>query len=153
LAGPAQFPELLNDRYGFSIVLVYVLKETPFLAVLCLAVLARIDADLYSAARTLGASPWQRLRSITLPLVWPALAAGSLVVFAFIVSAFEVPYLMGRPYPSMLGVVAQRKFTSVDLAERPEAMAVAMAGTAISLIVILAAYAVQRRSAYRLPQP
>jgi putative spermidine/putrescine transport system permease protein len=76
-----------------------------------------------------------------------------LVVFAFIVSAFEVPYLIGRPYPSMLGVVAQRKFTSVDLAERPEAMAVAMAGTAISLIVILAAYAVQRRSAYRLPQP
>ena len=148
---PAQFPELLNDRFGIGIVLVYVMKESPFLAVLCLAVLARIDPDLYAAAATLGASRWQRLRWVTLPLVWPALAAGSLVVFAFVVSAFEIPFLLGRPFPSMLGVVAQRKFMGVDIAERPEGVAVAIAGALISVIVMFAAYRLQQRSPYRLP--
>ena len=153
LQTPAQFPELLNDRFGFSIVLVYVLKEAPFLAVLCLAVMARIDPQLYAAAATLGASRWQRLWCVTLPLVWPALAAGSLVVFAFIISAFEIPFLLGRPFPSMLGVVAQRKFMSFDVADRPEAIAIAIAGSAISVIVMLAAYRVQQRFTYRLPKP
>jgi putative spermidine/putrescine transport system permease protein len=130
---PADFPVLINDRYGIGIVLSYVLKETPFIAVMCLALLVRTGDEYEQAARTLGASAWQRLRYVTLPLVAPAVISASLVVFAFIFGAFEVPFILGRPYPAMLSVIAQRRYQSVNLEERPDALA-----TAVTLSIITA---------------
>jgi putative spermidine/putrescine transport system permease protein len=123
---PDQFPALLHDAYGFGIIATYVLKEAPFLALIVLAVLLRTSPEYEALARTLGASRWQRLRYVTLPLAAPALVSSSLVVLAFLFNAFEVPYLLGRPYPAMLSILAQRRFVAVDLAERPAAMAIAL---------------------------
>jgi ABC-type sugar transport system permease subunit len=55
------------------IVLADVWKSTPFVALLVLAGLQAIDADLYEAARIDGAGAWQRFRHVTLPLLRPAL--------------------------------------------------------------------------------
>ena len=56
------------------VVLADVWKTTPFVALLLLAGLQNIDPELYEAARVDGASAWQRLLHITLPLLRPALA-------------------------------------------------------------------------------
>jgi putative spermidine/putrescine transport system permease protein len=138
ISAPADFPALINDRYGAGIILAYVLKETPFIALMTLALLARIGDEYELAARTLGASAWQRLRYVTLPLVAPAVVSASLVVFAFIFGAFEVPFILGRQYPAMLSVVAQRRFMSVDLAERPAAIAVAVVIALITALLVWA---------------
>jgi ABC-type sugar transport system permease subunit len=55
------------------IVLADVWKTTPFVALLLLAGLQNIDPALYEAARIDGASAWQQLRHVTLPLLRPAL--------------------------------------------------------------------------------
>src|SRR6202011_581944 len=68
-AVPADFPALINDRYGIGIVAAYVLKETPFIALVTLAMLRRTDGEFELAAATLGASPWQRFRYVTFPMV------------------------------------------------------------------------------------
>ena len=120
---PADFPALINDRYGAGIVLAYVLKEAPFIALMTLALLARLGDEYEQAARTLGASAWQRFRRVTLPLVAPAVVSSSLMVFAFIFGAFEVPFILGRPFPAMLSVVAQQRYLDVNLAVRPGAIA------------------------------
>ena len=39
---------------------------------------SRLDPDLAAAAQVLGAGPWEAFRKITLPLLKPAIAAGSL---------------------------------------------------------------------------
>ncbi|MCW5970716.1 MAG: sugar ABC transporter permease [Blastocatellales bacterium] len=135
---PADFPALVSDRYGIGILVAYVLKETPFIAVMTLAVLLRIGDEYEQCARTLGASAWQRLRYVTLPLVAPATVSAALVVFAFIFGAFEVPYLLGRPYPAMLSVIAQRRYMSTDLAERPEAVALAVVIAAVTGVLVWA---------------
>jgi len=119
---PADFPALINDRYGAGIVLAYVLKETPFIALMTLALLARLGDEYEQAARVLGASAWQRFRYVTLPLVAPAVVSSSLMAFAFIFGAFEVPFILGRPYPAMLSVVAQQRYLDVNLAARPGAI-------------------------------
>ncbi|MFV9507323.1 MAG: ABC transporter permease subunit [Oscillochloridaceae bacterium umkhey_bin13] len=80
---PAQFPVLVRDRYGLGIILHYVSKEIPFLLLIVLAVLRTQGAQYDLVAENLGANFWQRLRYVTLPLVMPALAAGSALVFAF----------------------------------------------------------------------
>jgi molybdate transport system permease protein len=41
-----------------------------------------IDPGLEEAARTLGAGPWDRFFSITLPLMLPGILAGSIIAFA-----------------------------------------------------------------------
>jgi putative spermidine/putrescine transport system permease protein len=47
-----------------------------------------------------------------------------------------VPYLLGRPYPAMLSVVAQRRYLDVNLAERPGAIAVAVVISAITAVIV-----------------
>jgi putative spermidine/putrescine transport system permease protein len=141
----AAFPELLYDRWGIGIILVYIVKETPFLALLCLSVLVRLDRGFEETARTLGASRLQTLMHVTLPLVAPALGAGAAVVFAFVFSAFEVPWLLGRTYPAMLGVVAQKRFMEGELSDRPEALAIAVLGAVAAIIVTAAGAALAGR--------
>lgn len=48
-------------------------KNTPFMTLMLLAGLQMIPADLYEAAAIDGASTWQAFRSITLPLLVPAI--------------------------------------------------------------------------------
>jgi len=138
IGAPNEFPVLVNDPYAVGIIVAYVLKETPFIAVVALAMLARIGDEYEALAATLGASGWQRLRHVTFPLLAPAVVSASVIVFAFIFGAFEVPFLLGRPYPSMLGVVAQRRFTSIDLAERPDAIALSVLMSVITAALVWA---------------
>lgn len=129
---PADFPALINDRYGAGIVLAYVLKEVPFIALMTLALLARLGDEYEQAARVLGASAWQRFRYVTLPLLAPAVVTSSLIVFAFIFGAFEVPFILGRPYPAMLSVVAQQRYMDVNLMARPGAIALAVVSAVLT---------------------
>lgn len=138
-ANPAGFPALTDDSFGWAIIAEYVWKETPFLTVIVLATLTRGVSDLEDAARSLGAGRWQRLTRVTLPILAPALAAGSVLVFAFAAGSYEVPYLLGRPYPATLPVVALQYYNATDLTARPEAMAVAVL-IAVSSAIVVAAY-------------
>ena len=62
--------------------------------------------------------------------------SASVIVFAFTFGAYEIPALLGANYPAALPVLAYRKYTDVDLAARPEAMAMAMAIALLSALMI-----------------
>ncbi len=126
IGGPEGFPELINDGWGVGIFLAYLLKEVPFVALMLLALLLRVGEGYEEVARTLGAGWWQRLRHVWLPLMAPAGLTSALMVFAFILGAYEVPALLGRQYPAMLSVVVQRRYQDIDLAARPGAIALAV---------------------------
>ncbi len=115
---PADFPALLYDRYSIGVILTYVWKETPFVALVVLAGLRGVAADLEDVARTLGANAWQRFWYVVFPVIAPGVVAASLVVFAFTFGAFEVPYLLGGDYPTILPVTAYKEYTSIDKALR-----------------------------------
>ncbi|MEO7059174.1 MAG: ABC transporter permease subunit [Lapillicoccus sp.] len=148
-ASPAAFPAVTNDGFGVAIIAEYVWKETPFLTVLSLAALTRGAADLDAAARVLGAGAWQRLRHVTLPLLAPSLAGGSILVFAFAAGSYEVPYLLGRPFPATLPVVALQYYTDPDLTSRPEAMAVTILVAILSGLAVAAYLLVTSRLSRR----
>lgn len=133
---PAQFPVLVRDRYGLGIILHYVSKEIPFLVLIVLAVLRTQGAQYDLVAENLGASPWQRLRYVTLPLVLPALAAGTALVFAFSFGAYEVPALLGVRYPRTLAVLALEFFVNPDLNRRAEGMAISLIISLVTLAIV-----------------
>jgi multiple sugar transport system permease protein len=53
-------------------------KTTAFMALLILAGLQSVNRDLYDVARVAGASPWQRFKMITLPIVLPTVLVAML---------------------------------------------------------------------------
>ena len=138
ISKPADFPAMVFDPWAIGIIIQYVWKEIPFIGVIVLAILLSVGEDYESVARSLGANRWQAFRQVTLPLIMPGVVSASVIVFAFTFGAFEIPYLLGRTFPAALPVLAYQSYTDVDLAARPQAMAMAMVIAFISTLLIMA---------------
>ncbi|HEV2920590.1 MAG TPA: sugar ABC transporter permease [Actinomycetota bacterium] len=78
----------------FAVVFADVWKTTPFIALLILAGLQIIPADVYEAAKVDGATAWQRFTRITLPLVRPALLVAILFRTLDVLRIFDLPYIL-----------------------------------------------------------
>jgi putative spermidine/putrescine transport system permease protein len=133
---PSDFPALVFDPYAIGIILQYVWKELPFIGVIVLANMQSLGEDYESVARSLGATKWQTFRHVLLPLIFPGVLSASVMVFAFTFGAYEIPAILGANFPAALPVLAYRKYTDVDLAARPEAMAMAMVIAVLSAVMI-----------------
>jgi len=60
------------------VIIADVWKTTAFMALLILAGLQSVNRDLYDVAKVSGASPWQRFKLITLPIVLPTVLVAML---------------------------------------------------------------------------
>ncbi|CAM3237375.1 Trehalose transport system permease protein SugA [Arthrobacter ulcerisalmonis] len=81
---PAKWAVIIADTW----------KTTPFMALLILAGLQMIPADVYEAAKVDGTTTWQRFRLITLPLVKPALMVAILFRTLDALRMFDLPYIL-----------------------------------------------------------
>ena len=124
--GEGAWPQLVAGPWWAAVVLEFGWKESAFVALVVVSVLASYADQLDETAAVLGAGPLSRLRHITLPLAAPALVISGAVSFVYVLGSYEVAWLLGRAYPEPLPVLAYRLFTSTDLTARPEAMAVAV---------------------------
>ena len=78
----------------FAIIIADVWKTTPFIALLILAGLQVIPADVYEAARVDGANAWQRFVQVTLPLVRPALIVAILFRVLDVLRIYDLPAIL-----------------------------------------------------------
>lgn len=78
----------------FAIVIADTWKTTPFIALLILAGLQGISADIYESARVDGANAWQRFTKITLPLVKPALAVAVIFRTLDALRMYDLPWIL-----------------------------------------------------------
>ena len=65
-----------------AVVLAQVFVAAPFYVRSAKIGFARVDPELEEIAVTLGASTWQTLRYVTVPLAWPALVGGAVLSWA-----------------------------------------------------------------------
>lgn len=95
----------------------------PYLVLAILTAVRRIDPNIEAAAKSLGASPPVVFFRVLVPLTLPGLLAGTLLVFAFAMTAFATPYLLGGTRAPLIATLLYRyAFTNFDL---PRAFAVA----------------------------
>jgi putative spermidine/putrescine transport system permease protein len=136
IAAPADFPALVFDPAAAGIIIAYVWKEVPFVALVLLARMQVVGRGPEEVARSLGATRLQALRHALIPHLRPAGA----IIFAFAFGAWEVPALLGASRPEALPMLAWRSYTAVDLAARPQAMAMALviAAVALGLVAVVA---------------
>ena len=139
------FPVLVNDPFGWGIIFAYAWKEAPFVTLMLYPVLSRIHGSWREVSRVFGAGHWQFIREIVVPVMMPAWAIATFIVFVFTFSAFEVPYLLGVTYPSVLPVYSYQLYTSGTLSDRPEALAVNMILATITILLGLVAYYFSKR--------
>jgi iron(III) transport system permease protein len=80
---------------GWAIVFVHAYTMYVYVFLFVSAALERLDPSLDEAARGLGHGPVRRFVRITLPLLTPALAGGTLLVFMSSLGSFSAPYVFG----------------------------------------------------------
>ncbi|EMA61177.1 ABC transporter permease [Halorubrum lipolyticum] len=90
--------ERLPDIYGLpGAILVITLYTYPYVYLTTRAALLSLDTTLIEAARTLNHGRFEAFRRVTLPVIRPAVAAGSLLAALYAVSDFGTPTIMRLP--------------------------------------------------------
>jgi iron(III) transport system permease protein len=115
---------------------VLVVNAVPLVYLVSAAGLAiRAEPDLERAARLSGAGPWTALRTVTLPLLRPALAAAAVLTFVATLESFAVPQVLGAP--AGFSTVTTRIYSGLSLGGDPASFAEAV--TLALVLVLLAA--------------
>lgn len=106
----------------------------PFMVLALDAALLNIDKNLYDAARNLGAGAVRIFFRITLPLSYPGIISGSVLVFGLSISAYVTPALMGGARnPVMATLIYQQ---GVSLLNWPFGAAISFILLATVLVVV-----------------
>ncbi len=81
-----------------GLVLAYLYFEIPRATLTLEAALRKFDPQLSVAARSLGASTWQRLRLLILPLIWRPLVSTFAVTFTVSLGSFGVALILSKRF-------------------------------------------------------
>ncbi len=101
--GIANPPEWLNGN-PFSVIAALTYGYIPYFILPVYAGLDRIDGSLLEGARDLGASAWHTFLRVTLPLSWPSILAGTILIMLPMFGDYYTNDLIsGSPSTNMLG--------------------------------------------------
>jgi trehalose/maltose transport system permease protein len=118
------------DTALWALVAVDVWKTTPFMALLLLAGLQSIPADLYEAAHVDGATRLQQFRRITLPLLAPALLVAVIFRTLDALRIFDMPYVVKGNAPETMTMTIYARQQMIDNAQFGM-------GSSVSVIIFL----------------
>ena len=99
-----------SSIYGVTgMTIVFAMTLFPFVVFPTLAAFKAVDVSVEEAGQNLGASRWRTFRTVTLPIVMPAVLAGGLLVFIEVIESFGVPFVLAEDKP-VLAVEAYKLF-------------------------------------------
>ena len=117
----------------FSVVLAFVHLYTLFVVVPVFNSMMRIDHRLLEAARDAGASGWQTLWHVVVPLTKPGIVIGSIFVIVLVMGDFVTIGVMGGQQIASIGKIIQVQMSYLQF---PAAAAQAVVLLALVLLVI-----------------
>jgi putrescine transport system permease protein len=121
---------LLYTEFAVFVGIVY--TYLPFMILPLYANMEKLDWSLVEAAADLGARPFTTFWTVTLPLTFPGILAGSLLVFIPATGEYVIPDLLGGGNVLMIGRILYNEFNAnIDW---PVASAVAIA---LLLVLVL----------------
>ncbi len=124
---------MMNTSFAVYIGIVY--SYLPFMILPLYSNLEKHDNTLLEAAQDLGAGPIKSFMRITLPLSFPGIVAGSLLVFIPAVGEYVIPSLLGRTDQLMIAkLLSDEFFLNRDW---PKASAVAIAMLLLLVVPIM----------------
>ncbi len=133
--------------YGFAgIVLVLTLQLVPLIFTYLMGAWRTVDVSLLEAAESMGVTGWRRAKRVILPLLWPTVLAGSLLVFVRAFADFGTPMLIGQGFRTV-PVLIYSSFVGEVSTDRNFAAAVSVIVIVVTLgIFLIQKYLVGRQS-------
>jgi spermidine/putrescine transport system permease protein len=125
-------PLLYNET---AVVVGLVYGYLPFAVLPLFSNLDRLDKNLLEAAADLGATPWQTLYKVVIPLCAPGLRAAGVLVFIPCLGAYLTPDLLGGGKSIMIGNLIQNQFTTAR--DWPFGSAISLALMALVMILLV----------------
>jgi len=102
--------QILGTPVAILIGIVY--NYLPLMVFPLYVTLERLDRTLLEASKDLGAGRWATFRQVTLPIIWPGLITGSILVFIPLMGEYVIPTILGRGKIFLIGNVLQLDFLS-----------------------------------------
>ena len=119
----------------FAVVLAYVHLYTLFMVVPIFNSMMRIDRSLLEAARDAGASGWQTLWNVIVPLCKPGIAIGSIFVVTIVMGDFVTVRMMSGGLSASVGLMMMN---AMSLLQYPAAAANAVILLLLVLFIVAA---------------
>jgi putative spermidine/putrescine transport system permease protein len=117
----------------FAVILAYVHLYTLFMVVPIFNSMMRIDRSLLEAARDAGATGWQTLWNVIVPLCKPGIAIGSIFVVTIVMGDFVTVRLMSGGQSASVGLMMMN---AMSLLQYPAAAANAVVLLLLVLITV-----------------
>jgi molybdate transport system permease protein len=128
------FPAPFTTR---GVILAEAFVAMPFLVVTAEAGLRQMNRGFEDAAATLGARPWRRFWTVTVPLIAPSLAAGAALCWARALGEFGATITFAGNLPGRTQTMPSAIY--VTLESRPEgAIVLSLVLLVVSLVVLVA---------------
>ena len=120
----------LPTIYGkWGIISVFTFKMFPYVYLFTSGALSSIDSSLEEAAENLGATHLRRLFTVTIPVVFPSIFAGAILVFMSSISDFGTPMLIGQNYKVLATLVYEQYMSEMGTS--------ANFASAVSMIIVI----------------
>lgn len=103
------------------------------------AALEGVGADLENAARLLGKTEWQVIRTITLPLAWRGILAGAVMAFARATGEFGATLMVAGNIPGVTQTLPIAIYDAVQSGDSSAANLLVLIITLFSFSVLFAA--------------
>ena len=117
----------------FSVVLALVHLYTFFMVIPIFNSMIRIDRALIEAAYDSGASGWQTLRNVVIPLAKPGIVIGSIFVITIVMGDFITVGVMGGQQIASAGKIIETRLNALQF---PAAAANAVILLGVTLLII-----------------
>src|SRR2546421_12969468 len=137
------------DRGFWTIVIAHTTLTLCFVAVVVQSRLVTFDRSLEEAAMDLGCPPLRTFFAITLPLIWPAVAAGWMLAFALSLDDLVIASFVTGPGATTLPI---RIYSEVRLGVKPGINAVCTIMIAVVAAGLVVASLLTKRSQARHEQ-
>ncbi|QHC58826.1 sugar ABC transporter permease [Rathayibacter sp. VKM Ac-2760] len=131
-----------------SVVAVAIWAQTGWHAILYLAYLQAIPQDYYEVARIDGATGWQTFRSITLPMLVPAISVSQLLLMTNGLKVYDLPFTLTSGGPGFSTRTLTQSLIESGIAQSRVGQASALA--VLFLIVVALVVVVQLAASRRL---
>lgn len=158
---PAYFTgRFLREVLGFDLAFTFaglvvgsIVFSLPFMVNPILSGFDTLPKSLSEASYVLGKSPLQTLRLVLLPNLRPALLGGTALTFAHTMGEFGVVLMIGGKIPGETRVASIAIYDKVEQLDFAGANAYALILFALSFVLLLALFAVNRRLLARAGAP
>jgi spermidine/putrescine transport system permease protein len=144
VAGVSAFVLFAQVGIALSLTTIVLAHITFSISYVTIVVRGRLDAmgsELEEAALDLGATPWQAVRLVTLPALWPAILAAAMIVFALSFDDFVLSFFTTGESPQPLPV---RIYSALRFGISPTINAVGTLMLVVSLFFIALAVLLPR---------